>query len=1087
MMAPWYKDAIIYELHVRTFMDSDADGVGDFRGLTSRLEYLQDLGVTAIWLLPFYPSPLRDDGYDIANYSGIHPAYGNLRDFRQLLREAHRQGLRVITELVLNHTSDQHPWFQRARRASRTSKYRDWYVWSETPDRYTDARIIFNDFETSNWSWDPVAKSYYWHRFYAHQPDLNFDNPVVQRTMFEVLDFWLDMGVDGLRLDAVPYLFEREGTNCENLSEGHDFLRRLRAHVDRRHTDRMLLAEANQWPEDAVAYFGAGDECHMAFHFPVMPRMFMSVRMEDRFPMVDILDQTPPIADTAQWALFLRNHDELTLEMVTDEERDYMYRMYAVDPQMRINLGIRRRLAPLLGNDRRMIELMNGLLFSLPGTPVVYYGDEIGMGDNIYLGDRNGVRTPMQWSADRNAGFSRANPQQLYLPVIIDPEYHSEAVNVEAQQANPNSLLWWMKRLIAQRKRHPALGRGSLRMLYPENRKVLTFLRSHDDDHILVVANLSRHAQYVELDLSSFRGTTPVELFGGTEFPKIGDLPYLLTLGPHAFYWFLLEPQLKREADASERTLPPLSVEGPWHAILRTPKRAPLEEILPAYLRERRWFGGKGRKIKAVRIGEAIPLGKDPFAFLTFLDVEYTEGESDRYVLPLAVSDPDPEWPPRDAIATLWSHDGARVLYDAVWSPRFGASLLEAIGGRRRLAGRHGELVASPSHVYRRLAQHASDAEPVVMSAEQSNTSIAYRTSLVLKLIRRADEGTNPDLEIGRFLTDRGRFGQTPALAGSLEFRRTRRAPITVGILQEFVPNEGDAWTYTLDELSSFVERALARNAETSGTLLPDKTALLDLAGEEPPPRACEEMGRFLESAALLGRRTAELHLALASDDEDPAFAPEPFNELSRRSLYQSLRGQAGRTMALLRRKAAGSPMLESVLALNDEIMERFHAVMTERITATRIRCHGDYHLGQVLYTGKDFVIIDFEGEPARPLGERRIKRSPLSDVAGMIRSFHYASATTLATSTVRDEDRSIVEIWTRFWYLWSSSTFLKSYLATAGDASFVPRRRSELDVLLDSFLLSKALYEIAYEVNHRPDWVHVPVRGLLQLLERWE
>jgi maltose alpha-D-glucosyltransferase/alpha-amylase len=1089
---PWYKDAVIYELHVRTFMDSDADGIGDLRGLTSRLEYLQDLGVTAIWLLPFYPSPLRDDGYDIANYTGIHPAYGTLRDFRQLLREAHRQGLRVITELVLNHTSDQHPWFQRARRASAGSPEREFYVWSDTPDRYNDARIIFKDFEASNWSWDPVAKAYYWHRFYSHQPDLNFDNPDVQRAMFSVVDFWLDMGVDGMRLDAVPYLFEREGTTCENLPEGHGLLEQLRAHIDARYDGRMLLAEANQWPEDAVSYFGAGDECHMAFHFPVMPRMFMSIRMEDRFPIVDILDQTPPIPEPSQWALFLRNHDELTLEMVTDEERDYMYRVYAVDPQARINLGIRRRLAPLLGNDRRMIEMMNGLLFSLPGTPVVYYGDEIGMGDNIYLGDRNGVRTPMQWSADRNAGFSRANPQQLYLPVIIDPEYHSEAVNVEAQQANPNSLLWWMKRLIAQRKRHPAFGRGTLRMLYPENRKVLTFLRSYEDDHILVVANLSRHAQYVELDLSSFRGTTPVELFGGTEFPRIGELPYLLTLGPHAFYWFLLQPQPVPEVSVAERTLPPLSVSGPWHAILRSPQRASLEEILPAYLYERRWFGGKGRKIKSARIGEAIPLtdgrgSKDPFAFLTFLDVEYTEGEADRYVLPLTVSEPDPEWPPREAIATISSKDGTRILYDAAWNAHFCASLLDAIASRRRLPGRHGELVASPSSELRRLIARAATTEPIVMGAEQSNTSVAFGQDLVLKLIRRADEGTNPDLEVGRFLTERGRFGHTPAFAGSLELRRVRRAPITVGILQEFVANEGGAWTFTLDELSSFVERMLAQSGTAGHTLLPDKIALLDLAGEEPPALARAEMGRYLDAAALLGRRTAELHLALASDEEDQAFAPEPFNEMSRRSLYQSLRGQAGRTMALLRRKASGNPMLEAVLAHQGEILDRFHAVMTERISATRIRCHGDYHLGQVLYTGKDFVIIDFEGEPARPLGERRIKRSPLSDVAGMIRSFHYAAATALETRTVRDEDRSIVEIWTRFWYLWSSATFLKSYLAVAGDASFVPRRRSELDVLLDSFLLSKALYEIAYEVNNRPDWLHVPVRGLLQLLEPWE
>ncbi|HVL32484.1 MAG TPA: maltose alpha-D-glucosyltransferase, partial [Actinomycetota bacterium] len=439
----WYKDAILYEVHVRAFKDSNGDGMGDFRGLTEKLDYLQDLGVNAIWVLPFYPSPWRDDGYDISDYTSVHPAYGQLRDFRAFLREAHRRGLRVITEMVLNHTSDQHPWFARARRAAPGTPERDFYVWSDSPDKYRKARIIFKDFEVSNWSWDAQAGAYYWHRFYSHQPDLNFENPAVRRAMFALVDQWFEMGVDGMRLDAVPYLFEQEDTSCENLEATHGFLRELRAHIDARFPGRMLLAEANQWPEDAVAYFGQGNECHTAFHFPLMPRMFMSLRMEDRFPIIDILQQTPEIPETCSWVLFLRNHDELTLEMVTDEERDYMYRVYATDPQMRINLGIRRRLAPLLGNNRRMIELMNGLLFSLPGTPVIYYGDEIGMGDNIYLGDRNGVRTPMQWSSDRNAGFSRANPQRLYLPVIIDPEYHAEAINVEAQQNNPHSMLWW--------------------------------------------------------------------------------------------------------------------------------------------------------------------------------------------------------------------------------------------------------------------------------------------------------------------------------------------------------------------------------------------------------------------------------------------------------------------------------------------------------------------------------------------------------------------------------------------------------------------------------------------------------------------
>src|SRR6266576_637111 len=487
----WYKDAVIYELHVKTFCDSDGDGMGDFRGLIQKLDYLQELGVTAIWLLPFYPSPLRDDGYDIADYFDVNPNFGTLDDFRAFLDAAHQRNLRVITELVINHTSDQNPWFQKSRRAVAAEAgaagvidpgYKDFYVWSDTPEKFKDARIIFKDFETSNWAWDPVAKAYYWHRFYSHQPDLNFAHPAVKQAIFEAVDFWLDMGVDGLRLDAVPYLFEREGTTCENLPETHLFLKELRRHIDQKYRNRMLLAEANQWPEEAVTYFGAGDECHMAFHFPVMPRIFMSVHMEDRFPIVDILNQTPEIPANSQWTLFLRNHDELTLEMVTDEDRDYMYKVYATDPKARLNLGIRRRLTPLLGGNRRKIELLNALLFSLPGTPVIYYGDEIGMGDNFYLGDRNGVRTPMQWSADRNAGFSRANPQRLYLPVIIDPEYRYEAVNVEAQENNRHSLLWWMKRLISFRKRSKVFGRGSLEFLPSENRKVLAFVRRYQDE-----------------------------------------------------------------------------------------------------------------------------------------------------------------------------------------------------------------------------------------------------------------------------------------------------------------------------------------------------------------------------------------------------------------------------------------------------------------------------------------------------------------------------------------------------------------------------------------------------------------------------
>src|SRR5580700_5354657 len=566
--ALWFKEAIIYQLHIKTFCDANNDGIGDFQGLLSKLDYLKNLGVTAIWLLPFYPSPLRDDGYDIADYFTVNPSYGTLDDFKQLLDVAHQNGLRVITELVLNHTSDQHIWFQKSRGAAPGDPWRDYYVWSDDPTKYGEARIIFKDSELSNWTYDPLAKAYFWHRFFFHQPDLNYDNPAVKAAAFEVLDFWLDLGVDGLRLDAVPYLIEREGTSCENLSETHHILQELRARIDAKYDDRMLLAEANQWPEDAVAYFGTGNECQMCFHFPLMPRMFMSLQMEDRYPIVDILEQTPAIPENCQWAIFLRNHDELTLEMVTEEERDYMYRVYARDSRARINLGIRRRLAPLLGNNRRKLELIHSLLFSLPGSPILYYGDEIGMGDNIYLGDRNGVRTPMQWSSDKNAGFSRANPQSLYLPIILDPAYHYEACNVETQLGNPHSLLWWMRRLLTFRKRWRALGEGKCEFLQPENHKILSYILRHEKEIILVVANLSRFTQPVELDLSAFKGMIPIELFGRMKFPAITEAPYFLTLGPHNFFWFSIEP-------------------GPQPAVAKTETGTPA--LLPAIIVSEDW------------------------------------------------------------------------------------------------------------------------------------------------------------------------------------------------------------------------------------------------------------------------------------------------------------------------------------------------------------------------------------------------------------------------------------------------------------------------------------------------------------------
>jgi len=1102
----WYKDAIFYELRVGAFSDSDGDGVGDFRGLTQRLDYLRDLGVNTLWLLPFYPSPFRDDGYDISDYTSIHTDLGTLEDFKEFLREAHERGLRVVCELVINHTSDQHPWFQRARRAPPGSRWRDYYVWSDTPERYREARVIFHDFEPSNWTWDPVVKAYYWHRFYAHQPDLNFESPDVRRSVVAALDFWLGLGVDGLRLDAVPYLYEREGTNCENLPETHAFLKELRRHVDQRYRDRMLLAEANQWPEDAVGYFGNGDECHMAFHFPVMPRLFMALHMEDRFPIVDILDQTPDIPESCQWALFLRNHDELTLEMVTDEERDYMYRVYAHDAQARINLGIRRRLAPLVGNDRRRCELMNALLFSLPGTPVIYYGDEIGMGDNFYLGDRNGVRTPMQWSGDRNAGFSRANPQRLYLPVIVDPQFHYESVNVETQQNNHHSLLWWMKRLIALRKRHRAFGRGAISFLYPSNRKVLAFIRRHGEEQLLVVANLSRFVQYVELDLSAFKGMIALELFGRTPFPPIGDLPYLLTLGPHSFYWFALERPRNEEAlvSATEEARPPrLQVEGAWEDALEGAAGTLLEAALPGLLRTRRWFGGKALDVKTATITARIGFEHEAGSVcLALIRVDYVQGVPETYVWPLtfaadaaaaAVRSATPQAVVAELVVTDRNGQAVTgVLYDAMEDPTFCAALLDAIGRRRRFKGSAGELVGVTTRAFRALRGPAEETIGAsLLRGEQSNTSVAYGDRLILKLYRRVTEGVNPDMEIGRFITERTRFTHTPAVAGALEYRSGRGEPMSVAILQQFVPNAGDAWRYTLDQVRRYFDRALAKHQEGGGIAVSDHS-VLELTGEEPPALVGETLGAYVEFARLLGRRTAELHLALASRDDDPAFVPEAFTGFYQRALYQSMRNLGASVFRMLSERIRSLPPdvqgdARTLAGMKDRVLAVFHTILGRTVPAMRIRCHGDYHLGQVLYTGKDFVIVDFEGEPARTLNERRLKRSPLVDVAGMLRSFDYAVHTVLygaaGAEVIRPEDVPVLTPWARFWQQWASSAFLRAYLQQVADVPLVPRAREELARLLDVLLLEKNTYELGYELNNRPQWVRIPLAGILRAL----
>jgi len=901
----WFKDAIIYEIHIRAFQDSTNDGIGDINGLIDRLDYLCDLGITAIWLLPFYPSPLRDGGYDIADYTDVHEHYGTRADLARLLQEAHRRGIRVITELVLNHTSADHPWFQAARRAPAGSPEREFYVWSDTPARYEDTRIIFKDYETSNWSWDPLAKAYYWHRFYAHQPDLNFDNPAVHDALFQVIDFWLEMGVDGLRLDAVPYLYEREGTSCENLDETHEFLKRLRGRIDGKFKNRMLLAEANQWPADAAAYFGAGDECHMNFHFPLMPRMFMALETEDSFPIINILKRTPKIPESCQWATFLRNHDELTLEMVTDEDRDTMYRGYAAERAARINLGIRRRLAPLLGV-RRKIELMTALLLSLPGTPVLYYGDEIGMGDNIYLGDRDGVRTPMQWSSDRNGGFSRANPQKLYLPPIIDPEYHYEAINVEAQQSNPSSLLWWMKRLLAKRKEHRLFGRGSIEFIAGDNPRVLAFVREYEGESVLVVANLSRSVQCTRMNLERFKTMVPVELFGRTRFPEITEAPYFLSLGPHDFYWLSLD---RPQTDAAAER-PALTARVSWTALLEPGRRIQLARTLFGYAVQRRWFRGKARMRKQVAISDVVTFEADARHAIVLLQIDYDHGRPETYVMPVAFVEDggaaEPARTPGQVIARVALTDVAErgtvngVLVDALSADGFNAALLAAMTSGTGATGRAGRIVGEATAALREAAA-GPPLTARVMAVDQSNSGVLYGDRFLLKLFRVIDEGPSAELEIGRFLAGRTPdYRGAPRLVGVLEYRQPDREPSTLATLFEFVANQGDAWQLAKDEADRYYDRILTDERHPEAPPL-DAGSLLERVRAPLSDRVVDWLGPFLDRVRLLGRRTADLHLELASDSVDPLFAPEPYDIMHQQSIYGSAIAHAARTFDLLR------------------------------------------------------------------------------------------------------------------------------------------------------------------------------------------
>jgi maltose alpha-D-glucosyltransferase/alpha-amylase len=1101
----WFKDAIIYETHVKAFFDSDHDGTGDFKGLLQKLDYLHDLGVTCLWLLPFFPSPLRDDGYDISNYTDVHPSYGTIDDFRAFVEAAHQRNIQVLIELVVNHTSDQHPWFQRARKAPPGSPERNYYVWSDTEELYQDARIIFVDTEASNWTWDEEAKAYYWHRFFSHQPDLNYDNPEVLREVIDAMRFWSDLGVDAFRLDAVPYLIERPGTNCENLPETHAVIKEIRRQLDAEYENRIFLAEANQWPADVRAYFGDGDECHMAFHFPLMPRIFMALQMEDGYPIIEIMEQTPEIPADCHWAIFLRNHDELTLEMVTDEERDYMYRAYSADPRMRCNVGIRRRLAPLMQNNRRRVELLNGLLFSFPGTPVIYYGDELGMGDNIYLSDRNGVRTPMQWSADRNAGFSRANPARLYFPVIMDSVYGHQSINVEAQLEDASSLLSWMKNMIAIRKLCKVFGRGTLEFLHPSNRKVLAYVRRYEDSVVLCVANLSRFAQPCELDLSEFKRMIPVEMIGNMPFPPIGDLPYFLTLSAYGFYWFEIQAERKptmayrlrrpqTAADLGELVVLALRDEG--SALFQGRARATLEtRVLPRYLPQSRWFGAKTRSIASIVVHDwtQLPTTGAP-AFLAMLNVRYNDGGEESYSVPLSVArgrgaEKLVKNRPQLVLSRLTTPRGPAVLHDALADESACQSMLAAISENAVFKTQHGEIRAFRLAGFDQARGPGEEALPSVPgAAEQSNSSVRFGERLILKLFRRLERGVNVDFEMSRYLAEQAGFDRIPPLVGAVEYDTPDGEMTTLAMLQGLLANQGDGWESTLDEFGRYLERCAAEAAppperETVGL------SLLELARVEPSEEVRNAVGLSLDRAALLGQRTAQMHLALARDTADPAFAPEPMNQADWASLQRGMAALAGQALDLLARvrpslPAEAAALADAALARRPSLLASFDRLAGIRAPMVKTRVHGDYHLGQVLTVKNDYYILDFEGEPARSRAERRQKRSPLKDVAGMLRSFSYAANSGFLQFAERHAvAHDVLQPWVEYWEAWSCAAFLRDYLETAGQASFLTQDSVELEEVLRSFILEKACYELLYELNNRPDWVSIPLAGITALL----
>jgi maltose alpha-D-glucosyltransferase/alpha-amylase len=1090
----WYKDAIIYELHIKAFRDSSGDGIGDFQGLLEKLDYLQDLGVTAIWVLPFYPSPLRDDGYDIADYYSINPSYGNIEQFQEFLQEAHNRNLKVITELVINHTSDQHPWFQRARKAPKDSPERNYYVWTDDPNQYKDVRIIFQDFEASNWTWDPVAQQYYWHRFFHHQPDLNYDNPLVQEEVIKILDYWCEMGVDGFRLDAVPYLYEREGTNGENLAETHAYLKKLRKHIDEHFPGTIFLAEANMWPEDSASYFGDGDECHMNYHFPVMPRMFMAVQMEDRYPITDIFDQTPDIPETCQWAIFLRNHDELTLEMVTDDERDYMYKMYAKNPKARINLGIRHRLAPLMDNDRRKIELLNSLLFSLAGTPVLYYGDEIGMGDNVYLGDRDGVRTPMQWSPDRNAGFSVTNPQKLYLPVILDPAYHYEAVNVETQWQNTSSLLWFTKRMINMRKRYKAFGRGNLKFLNVENPKVLAFTRSYEDETLLIVVNLSKHSQPAEVDLADYKGYRPVEVFSKNRFPAIkDDETYPFTLAPYDYQWFVLQ---KTHPDIDLESSLPLLKLAKWEDLTLGKSRILLEnKILPDYLSKANWFIGRGREIDGFAIADqAIIDLDDKKGSLLLIEVSYEQGLPELYQVPVAFVQGDRASQitsscPQAVLAQMKLGDEDGLLCDAFFTGRLHQLLFAKMAANRSIPAKNGKLVFSGNGVLKAYRPDSGEIKSKMHTSDRDYTAITYDNNFFLKMYRKVEWNLNSDVEITRFLSEEAHFDSVPSFLGTIEWR-SEKGTISLGMMEAMVENHGDGHGFMLERIHNYIERILARSKETLAAIGRQGCWSEPLSFDELPVENRELLGGSAsEQVRLLGVRTGQMHLALAKTTNKD-FAPEEFSLHYQRSLFSGMLSLVRESYQSQRKNLKNLPdnirqEVEEILGKKQAVLTAMKRIYDHKLDALKIRIHGNYHLGQVLLTGKDLAIQDFGGNPIRSFSTRRIKRSPLRDVAAMIRSFYYVAYEGIqSTNQVPKEEVGNLLPFADLWAFQISQIFLKAYLDTVQESDFYPKNKADLRIMLDAYLLERAVFDLNYELTNRPDQVLAPVQIIKSIIE---